>query len=164
MSQTAQLDRLAFEFFKEFARCECCLKAVGFRENRGEKEIAKANWTDFAKAKEVQDIIESAETRELQGAVAYFVDRPPKKQTIREGKLAWNERLPDHKSKAELVIKLVGRVRNNLFHGGKFNGEWFAPQRSEKLIRYGLILLKACRNNHPAVKEAYDNCDEELLP
>jgi len=150
VSRSAQLDTLAFEFFREFARCEYCLKAVGLREKT---RAAKANWGAFAA--EVQNIIESPTSAELEAAVAYFVDHPPKKQVIRDGLLDWDEKLPDHKSKAELVLRLVCRVRNNLFHGGKFNGRWFEPQRSEELMQHGLVVLRACVESHPRVQEAY---------
>ncbi len=150
MAHSDELGTLAAEFFREFARCEYCLKAVGFREKTRD---AKANWGSFAA--EVRNVIETPASAELAAAVQYFIDHPPKKQIIHEGRLNWDEKLPDHKSKAELILRLVCRVRNNLFHGGKFNGHWFEPQRSEDLMTHGLAVLKACVENHPKVQEAY---------
>lgn len=54
-----------------------------------------------------------------------------------------------------IVLLLICRVRNNLFHGGKFNGRWFEPQRSEELMRYALIILRACGQSHDKVSNAY---------
>ena len=147
---TIELDNLAFEFFREFARYEYCLKATGLRE----EHAAKASWTKYAA--EVTQVIETPETLDLQHALAYFTDNPPNKQIIKkDGSLGWGETLPDHQSRAELILLLVCRVRNNLFHGGKFNGQWFEPQRSEDLIQHALVILRACGQAHPKVSEAY---------
>jgi len=146
----AQLDSLAWEFFQEFARCEYCLKAVGLREP-GRRDPT-ADWGAFAA--EVSPVLEHPDTS-LAPAVSYFLQRPPKKQTIVDGKLDWAESVPDHQSQAELVLRLVCRVRNNLFHGGKFNGHWFEPQRSEELLRYGVQILRAVVASHEKVREAH---------
>jgi hypothetical protein len=123
---------------------------VGLRENTRD---VKADWGAFAA--EVRNILDAPNAADLDTAVKYFVEHPPKKQVVQDGMLAWDDRLPDHKSKAELVLRLVCRVRNNLFHGGKFNGHWFEPQRSEDLLTHGLVVLKACVENHKLVNEAY---------
>src|SRR5690606_11685384 len=47
------LESLAYNFFREVARYEYCLKATGLRE---ESRAAKASWTKYAA--EVADIIE----------------------------------------------------------------------------------------------------------
>lgn len=136
---------------REFARCEYCLKAVGLRENG---RNAKANWGAFAG--EVREALETPKSSEMKAAVEYYLTKPPKKQIVANGFLDWDMRLPDHKHQAELILRLVCRVRNNLFHGGKFNGRWFEPQRSEELLTYGLIVLRECIEAHPRVREAYE--------
>src|SRR5690606_12629512 len=120
---------------------------------REESRAAKASWTKYAA--EVADVIEAPQSKSLEQAIAYFTDHPPKKQVIEGDVLDWDETLPNHKSKAELVLMLVCRVRNNLFHGGKFNGRWFEPQRSEELMQHGLTILRACGQAHSKVSEAY---------
>jgi len=149
MSSTV-LNNLAFNFFTEFARCEYCLKAVGLRKKTRD---AQPDWRAFAA--EVIDVFENPQSSELKTAIDYFITHPPKKQIVVDGLLDWSGQLPSHKSKADLVLQLICRVRNNLFHGGKFNSHWFEPQRSEDLIKFGLIMLKACVENHPRVQEAY---------
>lgn len=64
-------------------------------------------------------------------------------------------RLPLKKKSSQKILILIRRVRNNLFHGGKFNGEWFEPERSEALMRNALIILRACGENHHEVSKAY---------
>ena len=148
--EAADIDELAYEFFREFARCEYCLKAVGLREDSRD---AKANWGAFAS--EVRGTLEAPRSESLKSAVTYYLATPPKKQVIASGLLEWDAKLPDHAHQAELVLRLVCRVRNNLFHGGKFNGHWFEPQRSEDLLNHGLTILRQCVEAHAAVKEAY---------
>lgn len=144
------LDDLAYEFFREFACYEYCLKATGLRENT---RAAKASWSKYAA--EVTKVFDAPQSKELADAVSYFTDHPPKKQIVIDGVLHWDETLPDHKSKAELILLLICRVRNNLFHGDKFNGRWFEPQRSEELMRHALAILRECAQNHKKVSEAY---------
>jgi len=146
----ADLESLAFEFFREFARYEYCLKATGLRED---SRAAKASWSKYTA--EVTQVIDAPQAQGLERAIAYFIDHPPKKQIVKDGALDWDDTLPDHQSKAELILLLVCRVRNNLFHGGKFNGRWFEPQRSENLMQHALVILRACAQSHGKVSEAY---------
>ena len=146
----SDLEMLAFNFFREFARYEYCLKATGLREDSRE---AKASWGKYAA--EVTQVIDAPRTQELKSAIAYFIEHPPKKQTVKDGALYWDDTLPDYHSKAELILRLVCRVRNNLFHGGKFNGHWFEPQRSEYLMQHALVILAECGQSHAKVNEAY---------
>jgi len=152
MTRSSNLDVLAFEFFREFARCEYCLKVVGLRESN--RRDPTADWGAFATA--VRSTLATPGTTELKAAIQYYIDHPPKKQIQRDdGLLDWSDVLPDHKHQAELTLRLVCRVRNNLFHGGKFNGHWFEPQRSEDLLKHALVILNACVASHRKVQEAY---------
>ena len=151
MNSTELIDSLAFAFFREFARCEYCLKVVGLRDPN--RKDPTADWGAFAA--EVLPVFDSPSSAELADAISYYLAQPPMKQVVHGEVLGWDEVQPDHKSKAELVLRLVCRVRNNLFHGGKFNGQWFAPQRSEELLAHGLKILGAVVAAHPKVHEAY---------
>lgn len=141
---------LAFDFFREFARCEYCLKATGIIQN---KRDATPDWKSFAT--QVNQILENPVSAELKEAITYYKVHPPKKQVVNDNLLIWDATLPDHKCLAELILLLVCRVRNNLFHGGKFNGHWFEPQRSNELLQHALVILKACIEGHSQVREAY---------
>jgi hypothetical protein len=57
-------------------------------------------------------------------------------------------------TRIELILLWVRRVRNNLFHGGKFNGHWFQPERSEQLITASLVVIHAFRG-HGELNKAY---------
>lgn len=151
MDTFASLDALSSEFFREFARCEYCLKAVGLREPK--RRDPTADWGAFAG--QVQSVFDHPPSQEVADAIHYYLNTPPKKQVVRNSLLDWEASEPAHKNQAELVLRLVCRVRNNLFHGGKFNGHWFEPQRSEELLRHGLAVLRAVVSAHPSVREAY---------
>lgn len=144
------LEQLAAEFFRQFARAEYCLKAAGFRKPG---RTAQADWSSLAQ--EVAAFLEQPNSPDLRAAVDYLLTHPPKKQVVVEGKLDWAPELPAHDSQAELVLLLVCRIRNNLFHGGKFNGHWFAPDRSKELILHAGQVLQACLTRHPGLQAAY---------
>lgn len=152
MNMSQSLDSIAFEFFREFARCEYCLKAVGIRKPK--QRNPTADWGAFAS--QVTQVFDNPANDGLAEAIRYYLQRPPKKQVLRNELLDWDDTLPKYKSQAELVLLLICQARNNLFHGGKFNGHWFEPQRSEELLSHGLTILRAVVSAHGQVREACD--------
>lgn len=83
-----------------------------------------------------------------------FIIRP-KRQIVDGGNLAWAPAAPSTDLRSDLVLTYVRRVRNNLFHGGKFNGRWFQPQRSEQLLKHSLTILHACLAASKNVNDAF---------
>lgn len=145
-----KLDALAFDFFREFARSEYCLKAVGY--HKPERD-AKPDWD--ALAAELEGVFSNPPDRDLANAVDYFFTTPPKKQVVEDGVLAWDQAGPNSGSRTKDLLILLRRVRNNLFHGGKFNGQWLEPERSEALMRHGLTIIRACIESDEKMREAY---------
>jgi len=150
MTKHQHLDELAKELFQVFSRTEYALKATGFNNGDGP---AEANWRNFALT--VEDLIANPTELELKDAIAFLFNAPPKKQMIKGGLIKWEKSKPHTDSRADELLIYVRRVRNNLFHGGKFNGHWFSPGRSEPLLRYSIVILNACVNRTPLVYEAY---------
>lgn len=144
-----ELDGLAFRFLKKFARIECALKASGFHNGNGD---AKANWDTFANS--VSGKLEL--DPQLKDAIDYISKTPPKKQIIKDDLLQWSSPNPNANKTHELLL-CVRRVRNNLFHGGKFNGHWFAPERSKELIEHSLNILDACLRHSEKLQIAYQD-------
>jgi len=141
------LEKLAIELFKKFARMEYALKAAGFHNGEGR---AEPNWDKFACT--IQGQLEHDSV--IAEAVKYMKEQPPKKQVVRDGLLEWEVAKPSASETHELLL-CVRRVRNNLFHGGKFNGHWFAPERSETLLRNSLSILDACLRLSSELNEAF---------
>jgi hypothetical protein len=125
---SAKLDRLAVQFFKTFARFEYALKAAGYHKGDGN---AKPDWDRFAQS--IDSCFEQPLSDALAAAVKFLIETPPKRQVLVDGKLEWEEAREEGPDSRKLSI-YIRRVRNNLFHGGKFNGHWFSPERSEPLM------------------------------
>ena len=149
MQNNPDINQLAFEFFKEFSRSEYALKAAGFHSGDGD---AKASWDKFAKR--VEGLVQTPNSVELQNAIDFVIEHPPKKQKIVNGKIEWCDVSPNQPSKAKNLLSYVRRVRNNLFHGGKFNPHWVEPARSKNLIINCLFILKACIEHVDSTRNA----------
>lgn len=146
-----ELDALATRMFRTFARFEYALKATGFNTGDGD---AKANWTTFAQS--IPSAFDEPLKEGLREAIAYMFEYPPKKQIVENGKLYWRDVPARTHLRSDQLLIYVRRVRNNLFHGGKFNGHWFEPQRSEMLILHSLLILEECLKVSSPVREAYE--------
>ena len=145
-----ELDDLAAELFRTFARFEYALKATGFHKGDG---VAEPNWRSFAET--IPQVFTDPDDAVLREATRYILEHPPKKQMILDGMLNWTVAAPNTDLEPDLVLIYVRRVRNNLFHGGKFNGRWFEPERSEQLLRHSLVVLRACLDASPNVGQAF---------
>lgn len=135
------LDQLAFEFFKLFAQYESTLKERGFfREDRSGNILV--DWDRFA-----NEVIGRNFKTDLgvdTPAADYILDQPPKRQVVKEGRIVWAE-VPSTDKSVQILFSHICRVRNNLFHGAKFNGTWFSPERSEALLKHSLTVLEHYR-------------------
>lgn len=130
---------------------EYALKATVFL--RPGRRAAEADWTSFAAA--IHRSFTDAISIEVQEAKVLLLEKPPKKQINQDGEIDWCSSAPDAQNETDLLLKYVCRVRNNLFHGGKFNGRWFEPERSGPLIQASSQILQACREACPEVDAAY---------
>ena len=146
--------RIAIEVFIEFARFEYCLKASGFLKTQNGP--AEPNWDKFANCTEIKELFDKiqSEPEASDCKMRYLLDKPPKQQIAGDDGLSWNKTNIITKSQDYFVA--VRRVRNNLFHGGKFNGNFFEPQRSVELLEAVLCVLKAARDSHQDIKNAYE--------
>lgn len=144
---------LALEFLAVFSRFEFALKVTTFRQP-GEGE-AKANWIGFAN--EVAGTFNPNRTPELADAFAYVVGQPLRRFAVVNGALDWYPfNVPARISDAERVVRVVGQIRNNLFHGGKFARDpQVNAERDTKLLAGSLVLLRELRQLAPQVEAAY---------
>lgn len=147
------LDDKAIKMFRLFSRIEYCLKRVGFHKD----SKADPDWDAFADSDNVVTMFANNTDEKFLNAVKYIKEKPPKKQVIRDGKLAWNAASPGNLPDSRLLLTYVRRIRNNLFHGGKFNGDWFEPDRSEELIDSALAILEECVKCSADITDAYKN-------
>lgn len=148
-----ELDDAAIEMFWLFSRMEYALKAAGYLVEH--TTDAKANWSKFAADIDQRFREMVAEDAALADAVAYFQGDPPKKQVVIDGQITWSGVLPEANSETGVTLLLVSRVRNNLFHGGKFGARWVDPPRSKALVPRALTILRSSLKSSPAVEAAF---------
>jgi hypothetical protein len=155
--------RLLLEFFLNFSRFEYALKASGYfkranpsRQNRPDPPDANPDWCRFRM--EMRTIFRIDRNEELLEACQYILDDPPRKQVIVNDSAAWETPVrSQHESEIEFLLRMVKCVRNNLFHGGKHNIELHEDtQRTELLLRSGLVILRECLRLAPHVKQEFD--------
>ncbi len=132
------LENLAFCFFKLVAQYEYALKAMQYARS-GAGGQAEPEWDRFSN--EVGRLILDEPNGELRDAINYLFDNPPSKQILKDEVLSWQVVNTEERS-PQILFSHIRRVRNNLYHGGKFNGSWFDPDRSEELISKSLLILQ----------------------
>jgi hypothetical protein len=149
-TMSTELDRLAFRFFKLFAQYEYALKAMGYGA-AGSNGQAEPSWNRFAN--EIGIRIMAVNEEPVVTARQYLLEQPPKRQIWVGGAVEWEAVSNDDKS-VQALFGHLRRVRNNLYHGGKFNGRWIDPDRSWQLIGHSLVILDALLERDDRLQQA----------
>jgi hypothetical protein len=133
-----EIQQLVFRFFVIFSRFEYALKRSGFVT-----QDADPAWDAFAKAH--RDHFTSEETPELRTACDYFETHPPRRQIFDGGALSWSPPVSrTHEPQLTWLLCMIRRVRNNLFHGGKYPiAHDPDPSRDPTLLNHALVILYA---------------------
>jgi hypothetical protein len=141
---------LIFEFFMVYSRFEASLKEAGFHRTARDEHV-EPDWRKFAK--HVQDKLNPDISPEFRRAFDYYLNSPPKIQIVKNERLGWKENTKrDKETDFAWVIRSIGIVRNNLFHGGKF--PW-NPWRDVTLLSHGLIILYTCLELEKQVQDKF---------
>jgi len=128
-------------FFILFSRFEYALKREKYACMYNNRVYVK--WSVFAK--DYNSSFNFERTDEIKSAVDYLEQHPPKKQILKNGTLGWKKVEKQSTLRLEQIICSVRRVRNNLFHGGKFpDGPIKEPGRNTELLESCIIILEAC--------------------
>lgn len=130
---------LILDFFLAFSRFEYALKSSGF--SNGDENGITPSWDKFASA--IKDSFDRKQNQKLDIAVEYLIKNSPKKQILSSGILAFKSR--ENLDDLHLVFRLklnICDIRNNLFHGGKFDGD-FEPEVSRNyiLLKHSITIL-----------------------
>ncbi|MGA2333724.1 MAG: hypothetical protein ABSG75_18455 [Syntrophales bacterium] len=135
-------EKILLEFFVTFSRFEYALKESGF-VRADKKGDAQPDWDKFISlvSREEYTALMSILNREL-----YITDSPPKKQIVRNGKLQWSDLPKSGIKNVGSLLNAVRRVRNNLFHGGKFSTDYNCESRNQRLVTDALTILKEVIN------------------
>jgi hypothetical protein len=147
---------LVITFFVVFSRFEYALKASGCVN--GNENEAKANWDSFASS--IRKQFQLDRTPDLQEAINYLHQFPPRKQVVRQSnRLGWSD--PRSNDKPPTIFDLLGyirTIRNNLFHGAKFQEilhESNQNDRNRHLLQSALIVLEECLQISTNVQQAF---------
>jgi len=163
-------DDLIYEFFAVFSRFEYALKNGGYLSvwtvstRSGEKkENHGPDWRKFARhtERDYQRAICNSQSESYQ-ATAYILDQPPKLEVViqtadgnKSPEVDFRESPPRIGSDWSNIIEYANRVRNNLFHGGKYKGDPYDPTRDEDLLNNTLTILRTCVIWRPRVRDLY---------
>jgi len=147
-------EQLAYEFVGTFARCEYALKCSGFA--KGSQKSVEADWGKFATT--IDWHFRRVKNEEFKECVDYLLTHPPRKQVLKDGRIEWQESVPDvNLPKSHQSLLMVRRVRNNLFHGAKV----WSPERSNSrdrdlhLVSSALAVVKVCVGLREEVDHAF---------
>jgi len=141
-----------------FSYFEYALKRCGFLKDLP-SGVAMADWAEFGK--EIRRNLAASRAEALIKAVEYLRRNPPSLQIVTTGALDWQTvPMGTDPSPAE-ILGAVCRVRNNLFHGGKFaSGPIAEPGRDRRLIESCTVILEECILLHPCVRECFDSLSQ----
>ncbi|EPI2166779.1 hypothetical protein ACS5HP_000921 [Vibrio alginolyticus] len=134
------LDVLAFQFFKLFSQYEFSLKKHGYFQGIRNGRSIIVDWDRFVNEQIGANFLDLL--GENRASAEYILENPPKRQVVDENNnIVW-EPVPNNERNIQALFTHISRMRNNMFHGAKFNGTWFDPQRSNLLLSHGLIVLE----------------------
>ncbi|HWO25458.1 MAG TPA: hypothetical protein VNO30_42255 [Kofleriaceae bacterium] len=135
-------EHLVYKFFVAFSRMEYALKRAGFAQvaRHGGAEPA---WDAFIAS--IESRWAELGSRDFTEARDYLLRSPPRRQVLRNSTLDWEE-TPHRANETEagFIVRCVKRIRNNLFHGGKFPspvGPVAPPERDTQLLKHSLVIM-----------------------
>lgn len=142
------------QFFITFSRFEFALKAsITYAHQNGNN--LQPNWDAFSNS--IEGTFDSGKSKELQEATNYILQHPPKKQRLNNGVIIWEDRIFNgNLSDVKKLDLYIRDIRNNLFHGSKFNGNYDPDtSRDIKLLNYALVILDEWVVLEPAVADLF---------
>jgi hypothetical protein len=125
-----------------FSRLEYCLKRMSEYVIESKNGV-EADWDKFAA--DHQASFNPQRTERLEKAVEYLSKQPPLKQVLKNGVLDWKILEKQNLPLFQVLILSIRRVRNNLFHGGKFPSMPVEdPGRDNDLLESSITILQEC--------------------
>lgn len=122
------------ELFRIYARFEFALKMAGHCALQG--KAVEVNWDAFANketiGKKFFDHVRDT------GMCPTMMKDPPKPETIKDGQWGFADQATNPVC-AQDLFGLVRRVRNNLFHGGKYFDD--DPRRNTAIVAEAISIL-----------------------
>ena len=133
---------LVCKFLAVFSRVEYSLKATIIYAI-GNNNKVDSNWDKFANNINDSFLNKTYTDEELKKSMDYIINHPPRKQVLQNGQLKFIDSIiDDNQKKTQQTLLMVRRVRNNLFHGGKYYKN--TNNRDVLLIKHSLKILLVC--------------------
>jgi hypothetical protein len=145
-----------FRFLVLFARWECALKRRQFVKKGGYGQ-AEADWSKFAAT--VTGSLAAVNAPAFTFARTYLLNNPPKQQCFENDQIRWrdNPRREDEGEDARYLFRVIRDVRNNLFHGGKYqDGLVKDPARDDQLVDSATAVLEATINVDAGIRQVFE--------
>jgi len=133
-------------FFNYFSRFEHALKMRGFKKLDRDGYIVGVAWRSYN-----PEIQYPTKTNQLDKAIEYLCQFPVKRQ---KDNLSWEAVSPITPANFSDALNAVPKIRNNLFHGGKYLKP--DPKRDSALINAAIVLIKACLICDSQLKHEFD--------
>ncbi len=131
-------EKLVLQFLYTFSRFEYALKRSRYHGPDG--NVAHADWDRFEND---LGVLPLADLAPVLACGNYILAKPPKTQVVKGGGLSWEDSAPTA-SEIKSLLVYVCRIRNNLFHGGKFlEGAVHDAARDKDLLCGGVSVLNA---------------------
>jgi len=141
----------ASEFFAVFSRFESALKGSRYCKDDG-----KPDWNNYyGKCLKNDENIKGEIDALFVEFKALFEERKLQTHKCKEGNIEWKPAKIDQNT---TIFDLINIIRNNLFHGGKFEfGQDidYDKKRNEKLVHTCLRVLYTCLKNKNDVTKAF---------
>jgi hypothetical protein len=141
-------------FMIMFSRFEYALKKTEYCK-KDHNDNAEPDWPTFAR--DHNNLFEARKNPKLKAAIQYLLEHPPKRQVVNnDGKLDWKKRNLNSEALLENLVCSVKGVRNNLFHGGKFeSGSVGDPARNTLLLENCITVLSEFLSLNPTIKNTF---------
>jgi hypothetical protein len=150
-SKTRDLPKGALKFFRTFSRMEFALKTCGCLPQTGN---ASADWSAFAKRLDkAQNFF--TEIRNS-GKADTLLTEPARKQVSQSGILSFERGVQPRNT--QQLLEGICRVRNNLFHGGKYGDPDYSNRvRNERLVAEAQWVLEKALKRDDEVRWAFED-------
>lgn len=153
---------LLLNFFLTFSCFEFALKSSGMCRPPGRNDDpnmgyrAEPDWDNFARS--LRDSFQTTSSPRLAEACHYLLLNPPWREVVANGTLMWDAAAEnDALSDIEKLIRYIRRIRNNLFHGGKFSTlPVLNRRRNAELMEYSLVVLEECLRLSDPIRAEYE--------
>ncbi len=142
--------QLVCQFLLVFSRFEFALKQKGYA--RMQRDRLTVKWKEFAQ--DTQNRNSWVPSEAARKALQPLLERPPARQILENGRLVWEHATAPAQVHIPLewFVEMIYRVRNNLFHGGKWPPE---PARDAELLRASMVVINECLRLRPDLAEEY---------